>query len=155
MVARGRGGIVIVASLSGSQGGYAWVSYGASKAYEQILAEGLWYELQEHGVGAMALVLGSTYTPKFQSLQRLRNSPFAESRTPDNLPEGVNPPQDPEDASANLFAQIDKEWVPLMYANPLDEARLKRNRDLPRAESISLASEAMRASIRAAKLTVY
>jgi short-subunit dehydrogenase len=146
MTQRGRGGIVAVSSLAGVQGLYAWVTYGASKAYEMILGEGLWYELQHQGVNATAFMVGSTYTPNFQRNQVERNTLFAKSRTPDDLPSGIEPPQDPVDASAHLFAQIDREWLPQIYANPNDAEAALRYAALPRADRIRMMSDPMRRS---------
>jgi short-subunit dehydrogenase len=146
MVKRGKGGIVISSSLAGVAGLYNWVSYGASKAYEMILGEGLWYELKDHGVGATTLMVGSTYTPSFQASQAARGAPFAETRTPENLPAGAPLPQEPEDASANLFAQIDKEWIPLVYGNPRDEASYEAGKSKSLIERITGPSDATRAS---------
>jgi short-subunit dehydrogenase len=151
MVRRKCGGIVVSSSLAGAQGLYAWVTYGASKAYEMILGEGLWYELQHHGVKAASFMIGSTYTPNFQKNQVERNTLFARSRTPENLPKGVEPPQDPADASAHLFAQLDKEWIPLIYANPKDEAAAKRNAQMSRAERIRMMSDPTRESWKGAE----
>ncbi|HEY2107594.1 MAG TPA: SDR family NAD(P)-dependent oxidoreductase, partial [Candidatus Binataceae bacterium] len=47
---RGRGGIILVGSLGGCAGGANVAAYAASKAFEQILGEGLWYELKPFGV---------------------------------------------------------------------------------------------------------
>jgi short-subunit dehydrogenase len=149
MVGRGRGAIVVCSSLAAVQGLYAWVTYGASKAYEMILGEGLWYELQHSGVDATAFMIGSTYTPNFQRNQVERGTLFARSRTPEDLPPGVEPPQDPVDASANLFAQIDREWIPQIYANPKDAEAAQRNAALPRAERIRMMSDPMRNSFKA------
>lgn len=146
MVRRRRGGIVVSSSLAGVQGLYAWVTYGASKAYEMILGEGLWYELQHHGVRATSFMIGSTYTPNFQKNQVERDTLFARSRTPDDLPKGMEPPQDPVHASANLFAQLDREWIPLIYANPKDEAAAQLNLQLSRAERIRMMSDPTRKS---------
>jgi short-subunit dehydrogenase len=151
MAGRGRGGIVVSSSLAGVQGLYAWVTYGASKAYEMILGEGLWYELQHHGVQATAFMIGSTYTPNFQRNQAERNTLFAKSRTPEGLPQGIEPPQDPVDASAHLFAQLDKEWIPLIYANPRDEAAAQRHAQMSRAERIRMMSDPMRKSWKTAE----
>jgi short-subunit dehydrogenase len=148
MVERGRGGIVVSSSLAGVQGLYAWVTYGASKAYEMILGEGLWYELQHHGVNATAFMVGSTYTPNFQKNQVERNTLFARSRTPENMPPGVEPPQDPVDASAHLFAQIDREWIPQIYANPKDAEAAQRFAAMPRADRIRMMSDPMRRSFK-------
>ena len=68
MVQRGRGGIIIVSSASGEAGGPNAVIYGGTKAYDTVMAEGLWTELHEKGVDVLALILGATDTP---SLRRL------------------------------------------------------------------------------------
>ncbi|WP_030175429.1 SDR family NAD(P)-dependent oxidoreductase [Spirillospora albida] len=60
---RGRGGIMLVGSLSGYMG-HAQISvYAAVKAFGRIFAEGLWLEMREHGVDVLELVLGVTRTP--------------------------------------------------------------------------------------------
>jgi short-subunit dehydrogenase len=148
MMGRGKGGIVICSSLAAAQGIYSWVTYGAAKAYEMILGEGLWYELRDHGVGATAFMIGTTYTPNFQRFQKQKGTIFAESRTPENLAPGVPLPQTPEDAAANLFAQLDKEWLPLIYANPADAARAEQMKAMSRVEMITRMGDAMRSGYR-------
>jgi short-subunit dehydrogenase len=66
MKERGNGGIVIVSSMAGMAGSALTVTYSAAKAFEQVLAEGLWSELQPHGVDVLALVAGATLTPALQ-----------------------------------------------------------------------------------------
>jgi short-subunit dehydrogenase len=69
MVARGRGGLVFFGSMAGLQG-TGWVaSYAATKSFDLVLAEGLWYELRPHGVDVLAIVPGSTDTPGMRSSQ--------------------------------------------------------------------------------------
>ncbi|MEU6379146.1 SDR family NAD(P)-dependent oxidoreductase [Streptomyces sp. NPDC046909] len=63
MVARGRGGIVLVSSAAGLHGTPNTAVYGATKAFDMLLAEGLWTELHEQGVDILSLVLGATDTP--------------------------------------------------------------------------------------------
>ncbi len=63
MAARGRGGIILVGSLSGNAGMPYQATYGASKAYSQIFAEALWCELKPRGIDVLSLVLGQTDTP--------------------------------------------------------------------------------------------
>jgi len=150
MAARGRGGIVLCSSLGGAQGMYSLSTYGASKSYENLLAQALWYELKPHGVGVTSFMIGSTYTPNFQRNQKIRATPFAESRTPEGLPEGTPVPQDPEEAAANLFLQLDKEWLPVVFANPRDEANAAMMASMPLAERITMVSEVARASFAAA-----
>jgi uncharacterized protein len=65
MASRGRGGIVLMTSTAGSQGG-PWIStYAASKAFNLVLAEGLWDELGERGVDVVACRAGATATPGY------------------------------------------------------------------------------------------
>ena len=63
MLARGRGGIILVGSLAGSAGGATRVMYSAGKAFAQSLAEGLWAETEDQGLHVAYLVVGSTDTP--------------------------------------------------------------------------------------------
>ena len=58
MVARGRGGIVLVSSGGGLVGAPNMVAYGATKAFDMVMAEALWAELHEQGVDVLGLVLG-------------------------------------------------------------------------------------------------
>jgi short-subunit dehydrogenase len=66
MKQRGSGGILLVSSMAGMAGSALTVTYSAAKAFEQVLAEGLWSELQPHGVDVLALVAGATLTPALQ-----------------------------------------------------------------------------------------
>ena len=63
MCERGRGGIIFLSSLAASVGS-AWMSiYPATKAFDQIFAEGLWHDLKPSGVDVLCLTLGATKTP--------------------------------------------------------------------------------------------
>jgi short-subunit dehydrogenase len=64
---KGRGGIILMSSMSGFQGTAMVANYAATKAYDSILAEGLWYELRERGVDILACVAGATLTPNYES----------------------------------------------------------------------------------------
>jgi uncharacterized protein len=63
MVARGRGGIILVSSGAGLVGFPNVVSYCGTKAFDIIMGEALWSELRDHGVDVLSLVLGFTDTP--------------------------------------------------------------------------------------------
>ena len=63
LVARGRGGFVLIGSMAGFAGSAHQSVYNASKAFDWVFAEGLWRELGSHGVDALAVVLGATDTP--------------------------------------------------------------------------------------------
>ena len=65
MCSRGRGAVVLMSSLSGLQGTPYISVYAASKAFNTILAEGLWYELRSHGVEVVACCAGAMRTPGY------------------------------------------------------------------------------------------
>ena len=65
---RGKGGIILMSSMSGYQGTAMVANYAATKAYDTILAEGLWYELRGRGVDVLACIAGATLTPSYESV---------------------------------------------------------------------------------------
>ena len=69
MAARGRGGIIVMSSLAAETGTAGVALYSATKAFDLVLAEGLWYELRDRGVDVVAIRPGSTRTPGWQSTQ--------------------------------------------------------------------------------------
>jgi short-subunit dehydrogenase len=69
MAARGRGGIIVMSSLAAETGTANVALYSATKAFDLVLAEGLWYELRDRGVDVIAIRPGSTRTPGWQSTQ--------------------------------------------------------------------------------------
>jgi short-subunit dehydrogenase len=64
---RGRGGILLMSSLSGLTGGAYIAAYAATKAFDIVLAESLWAELAPCGVHVLGLVAGATDTPAMNS----------------------------------------------------------------------------------------
>jgi uncharacterized protein len=70
LAARGRGGIVLLSSLTAFQGSPFVATYGATKSFLLSLAEGLWFELAPHGVDVLAVCAGATRTPSY--LRRAR-----------------------------------------------------------------------------------
>lgn len=69
MAARGRGGIIVMSSLAAEAGSAHVALYSATKAFDLVLAEGLWYELRDRGVDVVAIRPGSTRTPGWESSQ--------------------------------------------------------------------------------------
>lgn len=69
MAQRGRGGIILMSSLSGSFGSSQLSVYAATKAFDLVLADALWAELRAHGVDVLAVQPGSTRTPGWESSQ--------------------------------------------------------------------------------------
>ena len=144
MIERGRGGLVLCCSLASANGLYMWVAYGAAKAYMHIMGEGLWYELGQHGVDACAFMIGTTWTDNFRRTQERLGGIYAKGRIPDDLPPEMAIPQLPEEAAGNLFAQLDEEWLPLVYANPADEKRVKMMQAADKAQLIRMAAQGQR-----------
>ena len=76
MRSRGRGGLMLLSSLSALSGGSNTAIYNATKSFDLILAEGLWHELKPCGVDAMCLLVGATLTPSMlSSRDSFRNYP--------------------------------------------------------------------------------
>ena len=67
LTARGRGGLILVSSLAALSGCAGTAVYSASKAFDQLLAESLWYEWAPRGVDVLCLLAGVTDTPSFRS----------------------------------------------------------------------------------------
>lgn len=65
MVARGRGGIVLMSSLAGFQGAPRLAAYAASKAFNIVLGESLWAELRPKGVDVLVSCAGAIRTPNY------------------------------------------------------------------------------------------
>jgi hypothetical protein len=69
MVRRGRGGLILMSSLSGSFGSAQLSLYAASKAFTLVLGDALWAELRAHGVDVLTVQPGSTRTPGWLASQ--------------------------------------------------------------------------------------
>ncbi len=85
MVARGRGGLVLVTSGAAWAGGSHVAAYGATKAFDLVLAESLWAEWHHAGVDVLALVLGATDTPSLRRLLERHGGSFGELADPDDV----------------------------------------------------------------------
>lgn len=90
MAARRRGGLVLMSSLTAFQGSPFIATYGATKAFNLVLGEGLWFELRARGIDVLACAAGATRTPGF-----LRASPRGE-------PGMIEPAQVVDEALARL-----------------------------------------------------
>jgi short-subunit dehydrogenase len=103
---RGRGGIVLVTSGAAWAGGSHLAVYGASKAFDLVLAESLWAELSPAGVDVLGMVLGPTDTPAFRKILHGRQldgmaDPDDVARDMlDNVANGPTFPPDPTPFSA-------------------------------------------------------
>ena len=63
---RGRGGIVLLSSMSGLGGSAYTATYSATKSFDIVLAEALWAELSPCGVHVLGLICGATDTPAME-----------------------------------------------------------------------------------------
>jgi short-subunit dehydrogenase len=77
MVARGRGGLLLMSSMSGLQGSPLITTYAATKAFDTVLGEGLWAELRSSGVDVLAFLAGATRTPNYESSRPRKLTRFA------------------------------------------------------------------------------
>jgi uncharacterized protein len=77
MIQRGRGGIVLMSSLAGGQGSPNIAAYAATKAFNTVLAEGLWKELKPHGIDVLACCAGAILTPGYQLAEKTKPAPGA------------------------------------------------------------------------------
>lgn len=77
MLARGRGAIVLMSSMAGLQGSGFLAAYAATKAFNRVLAESLWYEWKERGVDIMACCAGATATPGYINSKPAKKVLFA------------------------------------------------------------------------------
>jgi len=76
MVERGKGGVVLMSSIAGFQGSGFLSTYAATKAFNRVLAEGLWYEWKEKGVDVIACCAGATATPNYINTNPGKASPL-------------------------------------------------------------------------------
>jgi short-subunit dehydrogenase len=86
MARRGRGGLLLVSSLAGGQGNPWLAAYAASKAFEIVLAEGLWAELRGRGVDVLACRAGATRTPAYEATRPRAEVPLM---APEAVAEGA------------------------------------------------------------------
>lgn len=72
-----KGAVVLMASLAGFQGSGFLAAYAATKAFNRVFAESLWYEWRDRGVDVMACCAGATSTPNFMNTKPEKTSFFA------------------------------------------------------------------------------
>jgi short-subunit dehydrogenase len=87
MVTRGRGAMVLVTSGAAWAGGATLAVYGATKAFDLILAEGLWAEWRASGVDVLSLVLSATDTPSLHRVLNAKDGSHGELADPRDVAE--------------------------------------------------------------------
>jgi len=75
MILREKGGIILMSSLSGFQGSPKISTYAATKAFNTILAEGLWKEMKGNNIDILACCAGAVRTPGYQQAQNRKEAP--------------------------------------------------------------------------------
>ena len=96
MLQKGKGAIVLMASLAGFQGSGFLTAYASSKAFDMVLGESLWYEWKDRGVDVLACCAGATATPNYINTQPEKISFFAPKV------------QQPEEVVTECFAYLGK-----------------------------------------------
>jgi short-subunit dehydrogenase len=153
MAARGRGAIALVSSMGALQGGKVFASYFAAKAYEWILAEGLWAELAEAGVDAFAYVVGATRTENYKgqidgssdvgaSDVGASDTGAPETGAPDDLDiarRRLRHPSDPDQVGRHLFDVLGR--GPTEFSHPDDERHAAAVLQLSRRDAVEKMSD--------------
>ena len=75
MIDRKKGGIILMSSMSGVQGSPKIATYAATKAFNTILAEGLWKELGGYNIDVIASIAGAIRTPGYNEASNLKDAP--------------------------------------------------------------------------------
>lgn len=124
---RGRGGLLIVGS-GACYGGLPGINvYAATKAFDLVLSESLWAELEPHGVDVLSYVLGRTDTPAHRELMESRGMA---------IPDGM--------ANADDVARLGLERLPFgpvcNWGEADDEAKMSASSAAQRRERIRMIS---------------
>ena len=118
-------------SLAGLQGAGYLSTYAATKAFDTILAESLWYEWQNKGVDVIACVAGATSSPNFLNTKP-KKAGLIEPKV-----------QTPEEVVAECFAKLGKQpRIITGFANRL--ASFFLHRILPRKLAIKIMGDTTR-----------
>lgn len=117
MVSRGRGGVVLVTSGAAWAGGATLATYGATKAFDLILAESLWAEWRTSGVDVLALVLGRTDTP---SHRRMLAAQGRSPNGPDTQADSTDRPAAQDRATDRPAAQDESTGRPAAQDRAID-----------------------------------
>lgn len=126
MAQRGRGAILLVGSLGCVAGSKRLAVYTAAKAYTQILAEGLWAEMQPLGVDVAGVMIGRTRTPALQRSDFGRDSEM--------------PAADPADVVD--FALENLQEGPIIVPPELQQS-FDALRSMPRQKAVSIMTKSL------------
>jgi short-subunit dehydrogenase len=131
LVARGRGGIILLSSGSAMRGTPLVAGYAATKAWNLVLAESLWDEVRGDGVDVLAVLPGTTRTPGWQS-----DDPQDSASTANVM--------EPEDVVAEALDALGR--VPSIVPGQANRDAEAFMGGLDRAEAVTLVGQVMRAT---------
>jgi hypothetical protein len=132
MVGRGRGGIVLMSSMSGNVGSAQLAMYAASKAFALVFGDALWIELRAHGVDVLVVQPGSTRTPGWESSQPAEGTTL--------------PVMEADDVVREALAALGVE--PLVIPGDLNRQGAAALAQLPRRQAIEFMSQFTAALVR-------
>ena len=131
MLKKGKGALILMASMAGFQGSGFLASYAATKAFILVLAESLWYEWKNRGVDVIACCAGATSTKNYL-LTNPGESGFFAPRV-----------QTPEEVVEECFEQLGKK--PSFVAGTQNKlASFVMHRLLPRKIAINIMGDSTR-----------
>lgn len=133
MARRGRGGLLLMSSLTAFWGSPLIATYGATKAFNLSLGEALWFELGPQGVDVLACCAGATRTPGFLRSLGGRRGPW--SMTPEAVAEEAlaalgGPPSMVPGVTNKLASQLLRRLLPRRSAVAImgsETAKLNRS----------------------------
>jgi len=141
MKARGRGGVILVSSMAGLAGGAFIAAYAASKAFEIVLAEGLWYEFGASGVDVLGLVAGATWTPAMLRSAMRFGSSEADANRATAGPATSTVAMEPEEVVREALEHLGR--GPIHVAGEANRAAAPALRSAPRDEAVAAMSAAV------------
>jgi uncharacterized protein len=140
MVARGHGGIALVSSNGGIAGAVNFSTYNAGKAFEWILAETLWTELEEFGVDVTTILVGATSSPNYNAFKETLDPDLCGRSDSDDALDRARArlmkPNPPEQVANALYDQLGA--GPVCWADPDDEFVSRKCLAMPRDEAVAV-----------------
>ena len=136
---RGRGGIILLGSVTATVGIGGIAAYSATKAFIQTFAEGLWAEMRPHNVHVLGLVIGGTRTPS--ALKLLGPAHERGLADPNHL-------VDPDEIAKLGLDNLDK--GPICQPAKVAE-RIRYFQSLPRTEAIQMLTDGIAKVLQAPK----
>ncbi len=134
---RGRGGIVMISSMGGTQGALNFSTYNAGKAFEWILTESLWTELADVGVDAVNVFVGATSSANYNSFKETLDPELCNRTDTDDPLDRARSrlmrPSTPEEVATASYDSLGH--GPVAYVSPDDEFVSRRCFALPRSEA--------------------